>query len=614
MDLVEAHIPTEIRRPLAGQKGPFAARTKFGWTVFGDRSASSKGKLSCQAVSLDILLKSFFDVDTRASPVKEDGTFLCQSDKRALKILETTTKDLGERYEVGLLWASSNPSIPDNRSVAFQRLFATERRFARDPQYAENYSKIINEYINLGFARKLKQEELEGPIGRTNHLVHFGVTNPNKPGKLRVVFNAALPNQGTSLNELLLPGPDFLTSLVGVLIRFRVARIGVSADIEKMFLQVRVPECDQPALRFVWREPNSDKAPSTYQMLVHIFGATSSPACCTWALRKAALDQPEFNLHSKVVKNFYVDNYLDSFDQEEDATEHAERLTTMLKRKGFRLNQWLSSSRNVLNKIPATERAHEKLNIDLDRLPVERTLGMFWNCELDVFQFTFKLPLKVKTKREMFSAASSIFDPLGFVCLVVLPVKILMQEVWRRGISWNDPLPTDIKEKWDEWCRDLIASEGVKIPRCYRPIAFESSGYDLQLHVFSDASKDGYGAVAYLRYQRNDQIHVAFVIGKSRVAPVRQLTIPKLELNGAWTAVELARIVTRELDVKISKKFFWTDSTTVLHWVNSCRPRLEEFVANRKTHILNHSEPTEWNHVPGSQNTANDCSRGVKPT
>lgn len=248
MNVKEAHLPVEVRRSKTDTKGPYAMRTVLGWTVFGSRpsylvvnDSTRERHTSCNAVALYSLLKSLFEVDTRALPAKEDGKFVCRSDKRAMKQLETTTKDLGGRYEVGLLWATDNFSIPNNRPLALQRPFANEQRFARDPAYAVRYSKIINEYIDLGYARPLHPTELAGPEGKTNYLVHFGVTNPNKPDKLRVVFNAALQFKGNSLNDLLLPGPDFLTSLIGVLLRFHVSAIGVSADIEKMFLQVKVP-------------------------------------------------------------------------------------------------------------------------------------------------------------------------------------------------------------------------------------------------------------------------------------------------------------------------------------------------------------------------------------
>ncbi len=615
MDLLDAHIPLEIRRPAGGERGPYAFRGIFGWTVCGKRHHRGTDKLNCYTTSLDELLTRLFEVDTRAPIITEEGEFTTPSEKRALKILDTTTQDIGGRYEVGLLWATDSPKIPNNRPIAMQRLFANESRFERDPAYAAHYSKIINEYITLGFARKLQHSELlQGPEGLIHYLIHFGITNPNKPGHLRVVFNAAQKYLGTSLNDLLLPGPDLLTSLVGVLIRSRKAFVGVSADIEKMFHQVRVPEKDQSVLRFLWREPGSRKAPNTYQMCVQIFGATSSPTCCTWALRKAASDQPDFGQIERVKKNFYVDNYLDSFDDEEDAIREVRRLTEMLRRKGFRLNQWNSSSRKVLNSIPPTERTHSKLNIDLDRLPIERTLGMYWDCELDVFTFTFQPPKEVKTKRDMFSAAATIFDPLGFICPVVLPIKITMQEAWRRGISWNDELPRDLLQKWNDWCRDLVNSSKLYVPRCFRPRDFPIDDCEVQLHMFADASKDGYGAVAYLRYVRRSRIHVVFAMGKSRVAPVRQLTTPKLELNAAWTSVELARLVTREIDLPISEHFFWTDSTTVLHWINSSRSKSEEFVANRLTHILNHSNPNQWRHVPSEQNPADDCSRGFNPT
>ena len=128
-------------------------------------------------------------------------------------ILESTIRNVNGRYEVGLLWRENNLAIPNNRPIALQRLLSNKRRFKSDPDYAQKYSKIIDEYIQLGFARKLETNELEGPQGRTHHIVPFGVENPNKPGKLRVVFHASLEYKGTALNDLLSSGPDMLMNL-----------------------------------------------------------------------------------------------------------------------------------------------------------------------------------------------------------------------------------------------------------------------------------------------------------------------------------------------------------------------------------------------------------------
>lgn len=615
VDIAEAHVVTETRIPPIGSKGPIAIKTPLGWTTIGSlpSAQSLNGGRYCCTQSLDDLLQRLFEIDTRPKPLPPVKGYICAEDRRAMDILVNTTRNVGGRYEVGMLWARENFVIPDNRPAALQRLFSNERRFEKDPTYAARYSQIMNEYVEMGFARKLKVSELNGPEGQTNYLVHFGVVNPNKPEKLRVVFHAALKYKGVSLNDLLLPGPDLLTSLVGVLIRFRTSLIGVSGDIEKMFMQVAVRQQDQSMLRYVWREPGSNMPPSTYQMQVHVFGATSSPCCCAWALKSAAMDQPEYDLVETINENFYVDNYLDSFDSENEAIDKTKALIEMLARRGFRLNQWSSSSREVLNSIPATERSHSHLNIDLDCLPIERTLGMRWHCETDSFSFIFKKPKQVACKREMFSAVASIFDPLGCIAPVILTAKILMQEIWRQGISWDDPLPEQILREWQNWCASIEGLEKIGIPRCLRPKAFCSDQTRIQLHVFSDASKNGYGAVGYLRYVNDFSIHVAFILAKSRVAPVRQLTIPKLELNGAWTAIEVARTILKDFKQKIPEVFYWTDSSTVLHWIRSTRAtRLPEFVANRVSHILDHSKPEQWMHVPGLLNPADDGSRGLK--
>ena len=120
---------------------------------------------------------------------------------------------------------------------------------------------------------------------------HHPVFNPNKPGKLRAVFDAAFRFRGISLNECLLTGPDLFNSLIGVLIRFRSNKVAIAADIEGMFHQVKVTEEDSDALRFLWKEDISSKTQAdSYKMLVHIFGAKGSPGCANYALKRTGRD------------------------------------------------------------------------------------------------------------------------------------------------------------------------------------------------------------------------------------------------------------------------------------------------------------------------------------
>ena len=181
------------------------------------------------------------------------------------------------------VWVSSrdkpNPSFLSNRQMAEIQLRHLKRRLERDEQLHEKYCSVIDEYIAMGHARKLIREEAEKQSDKTWYLPHHPVLNPNKPAKLRVVFDAAAKFSGTSLNNQLLQGPDYINNLAGVLMRFRQEEVTLIADIKKMFHQVRVPPEDCDALRFLWWPEGLNREPEEYLMQVHIFGATSSPCC-----------------------------------------------------------------------------------------------------------------------------------------------------------------------------------------------------------------------------------------------------------------------------------------------------------------------------------------------
>ena len=239
-------------------------------------------------------------------------------EKRARNILETSTQHTGERYASGLLWRFDDVMLPDNREAALKRFFAVERRPVAQKDYANRYVSSIEQYANLGHARLLNASELPRNPGRTWYLPHHGVENN---GKLRIVFDASAKFRGTCLNDILLKGPDLIQSQFGILIKFRENAVAVSADIEKMFNQVLVTRQDRSALRFVWRRPGSAEPPKTYEMQVQVFGSVSSPTICNFVLLRAAKDSAsEFpDAAARVQENFYVDNYLDSFDNENDA-------------------------------------------------------------------------------------------------------------------------------------------------------------------------------------------------------------------------------------------------------------------------------------------------------
>ena len=429
----------------------------------------------------------------------------------------------------------------------------------------------------------------------------------NKPGKLRVVFDAAATFQGVSLNTELLKGPDLLTSLVGVLLRFRQYSVAVSADIVKMFHQVRVREVDGPALRFLWREPCSLEPPHDYQMGVQIFGAVSSPTICAYALRQAAANAQNARLVLKqVLDSFYVDNWLASFSTIEEAEEAVQATVGALSKGGFQLAQWASSHAEVIDQL---KRKNESLlDLDLNNPQTERTLGLIWDIKRDVFRVCFNIQKGGKTKRQLLRILSGIFDPLGFLVPVTFVAKTIIQEVWQNKHEWDEDLPPVILNKWNSWISSFENLPPLNINRSYnRPGAWNR----VDLHVFADASERGFGAVGYLRFENDSGVVVSFVMAKSRVAPLKLVTIPRLELCAAVMATRLATLIRQELRIAINETVFHSDSVTVLQWINSSRCKFHTYVGNRIAEIQDASKPSQWRYIPGIINPADDASRGL---
>ena len=231
----------------------------------------------------------------------------------------------------------------------------------------------MNDVIQKGYAEKVPVEEIAGPEGRTWYIPHHGVFHPRK-NKLRVVYDCAASYKGFSLNKELLQGPDLTSSLVGVLIRFREEPIALMGDIEAMFHQVKVPPKDRDLLRFLWWQDNSIEKPlQEYRMCVHLFGATSSPACSNYALRKTAEEAssqygPEVT--NTILRNFYVDDCLRSVSSEAEAIDLVKNLREACSVGGFNLTKWLSNSREVLKSIPQGDRAKDVRSLDLSQDPL----------------------------------------------------------------------------------------------------------------------------------------------------------------------------------------------------------------------------------------------------
>nr|CAH8874594.1 unnamed protein product [Trichobilharzia regenti] len=597
----EAHKVLEER--FGGRDDLFATKTPLGWTVRGPIPIVHISSLvTNDGDKLETMIKNMYDKEFCDCGVPGKGRSV--EDLKAVKIAEDSCKYENGRFSVGLPWRFKDRQLVCNRKVALKRLMGLQKKFLSDAELWSKYKEVVDKHIMKGYVERLVDQSEPGKW----YLPHHPVFNPRKPGKLRVVFDCSAKHEGVSLNDNLYSGPDCVSSLVGLLLRFRKFTVAVAADIEEMFLQVKVPESDRDHLRFLWFDDGPCGKVSEYRMTVHPFGATSSPFCANFALRKAVSTFGSNDLLDVIDCCFYVDDCLASFDDDKSAVRFATSITEVLAKAGFRLTKWVSNSLDVLKHIDPEDRAPTVRDLPVDTLPVERTLGMRWDVNSDTFGFSVGDIDKPVTRRGVLSVLSSVFDPLGLVAPYLLPARRLFQETCRKGLQWDEPLSERQREEWKGWVNSLRMLNLHSVSRPLKP----SRNHDIiDFHVFSDASEVGFGAAVYIRTTLRNDIDVSLVMGKSRVAPLKTVSIPRLELNAALLAAQLFTTVCKELDYPKHPVTFWTDSMSVIYYIRNESARYACFVANRVSQIRELTTVEQWRYVPSGKNPADLASRGV---
>ncbi|XP_020610089.1 uncharacterized protein LOC110048657 [Orbicella faveolata] len=389
-----------------------------------------------------------------------------------------------------------------------------------------------------------------------------------------------------------------------------------------MFHQVFVSPEGRGALCYLWW-PGGDftKDPKTFQMLVHIFGATSSPRVCGYTLRRTALDNSK-TLSSEtigaILRDFYVDDLLKSFKTSGDAVQITKELQELLAKGGFQLTKVMSNEREVLNAFPPEHHAPAVKNLDLklNSLPMDASLGIHWDVEVDTLNLVVCDKPQPETRKGILSSIAMIYDPLGMAGPILLPGREINQELCRMKYGWNDKLPDELVVKWRNWKSGLASLTGYSIPRSLTRGGF-GEVERAELHHFADASEEhGYGTVSYLRFiNREGNIHNSFVMGKSRVRPLRSgISVPKMELTATTLLIKMNKLITKELEgrIEIHSFTFWTDSMIVLRYIFNETRRFVSFVANRVAVIREGSRPSQWRHVRSESNPADYASRGIK--
>ena len=237
---------------------------------------------------------------------------------------------------------------------------------------------------------------------------------------------------------------------------------------------------------------------------------------------------------------------------------------------------------------------------------------MQWRVNTNTFGFDVNVKERPPTLRGILSIIGSVFDPFGFAAPFVLTAKKILQDLCKMKFGWDKEIPLEYNVRWQKWLIDLPMLSKLAIDHCFKPANFGTIAYS-QLHHFSDASEIGFGSVSYLRLvDINDRVHCTILQGKSQLAPLKKFTIPQLELSAATVSMRSGKAIKRELELPLTEpSVFWTDSTSVLHYVNNEDKRFHTFVVNRTAIIRNGSDPSQWRYVSGESNPGDDLSRGL---
>ena len=560
---------------------------------------------------LNCLLKRFWDLES-IGITPSGQQHLTPEDKSAWKKVSNSLKFDGQHYEVAVPWRDDRPQLPNNLPMAKKRLVSTERKLMKDKEVAVAYQLVLNDYLDKKYIRRVPDDE---PTPECQWLLpHFPVVRPEKAtSKVRIVFDGSAPFEGKSLNTEALTGPKLQSDIFDILVKFRKEWVALVGDISQMYHQlVLLPE-DRPMHRFLWRNMQINREPEVYEFLRFVFGGCYCPFCAQFTWQKhAEIHQDTYPLAAVAVKNHcYMDDLMPSLDSVEKAIVTRRQLTEMGDKAGFHVRKWVSNLTEVLADVPEEDRASE-VDLEKNELPVTKTLGVSWTAREDQFLFHYSPPPEdfEYTKRSVLRKTATLFDPLGFLSPFVIRAKLFMQQAWLDALAWDEVLPSEQKEEWRGWFAELPLLEEIKIPRCLKDTSAKEAS--IALHTFSDASERAYTAAVYSRHEYQDgSITTRLIASKTRLAPLKTLSIPRLELLGALIGLRLANQVCSALAIPSNSVTYWVDSLNVGYWIQGKSREYKPFVAHRVGEIHEHSNPDQWRYVPTSLNPADLGTRGM---
>ena len=609
---------TRVRQAPPGK--PWAAKTKLGWVVYGeDNLLHSNDITRCNFVrtsneELDRKLDFWLEANFEES--RHDETLaLSQNDKKVLSIYEKSLSRVGKHNSVPLPFKREPVFMPNNFELAKKRILSLSRTLTKSPNLLVSYVEFMKQLFKDGHAVILDNDTVRGEYGRVwylnHHMVHSG-------GKDRVVFNCSGEFEKFSLNKMLLKGPTLANSLIGVFLRFRIYQYALVGDIRKMYYQCFVNEPFQDFMRFLWFRNDSPTSEIIHCRMTRLaYGLICAQSGAQFCLQQA-ISRNEVGVSAFTVdlasSSFYVDDFLTSASSQSKLLILHSEIFELLQSGGFFLTKFHTNCHELRNKISPGDCSQSSvlINLEGDGEVSHKALGMHWNAYSDCIYFSIKLEVGSTTRRGILSTFSQIFDPFGIIQPLLIVPKLLIRTLCKLKLDWDVEIPSEQANIWFKWLENIDNINSLSLDRCLVPSA---DFRHIEVHAFSDASSEAYASIVFLRVVYHDCVKVNFLIGKCKIAPMRQtLTVPKLELIAACLSVRLVKKVIDELTLKVDKVCYWVDAVSVLHMINNMDKRFKVFVANHLALIHDYSKINEWRYCPSSLNVADVGSRPLLPS
>ena len=538
-----------------------AQNTSLGWVISGVSVPLTSGSPNtdtpdlvstceasfCEAELSNDLLRRFWELEDfppMAHLSKDDG--------RCEKIFSETFRRSDEgRYTVRLpLKSGSRKLLGNTLKRAQNQMSRLRQRLSEDLKLRKEYETFLRDYEQSGHMRRISTSSSDSPGMSSYYLPHHGVwQKADDRDKLRVVFNAsAQSTTGISLNDVLLTGPSLQRDLMSIILRWMFHPIVFCTDIGQMYRQIRIHEQDVDLQRIVWQS-EEDSSAHHFELLTVTYGMSCAPYLAIRTLRQLAEDEGRrFRLaREALLSDTYVDDIVTGADDVSSAITLRDQLVHLLKLGGFPLGKWVSNHPDILNGIPNDNLLRPNWK-DFSEGPAH-ALGISWDPVSDHMRFTTPNigSSNNPTKRRVLSIIARLFDPVGWLSPFVIRGKILLQELWRQGVEWDQSLPQNLVTCWEGFLQDLRYIANIQIPRW---VGTKSHDH-VQIHAFADASQHAYAAVVYVRTSHGHGSS-RLLASKTRVAPLKTIAIPRLELCAATLLVQLTKKVIEDLNRNIT--------------------------------------------------------------